>query len=68
MQTLTVEALTKNFKKIRAVNNLIFCLDSGSIVALTGPNGAGKSTMLRCIMGLLFCYDFVAFSHKAGNR
>lgn len=53
MQTLTVEALSKTFKKNTVVNNLSFSLESGRIVALTGPNGAGKTTTLKCIMGLL---------------
>ena len=53
MQTLTVEGLSKTFKKNTVVNSLNFCLESGQIVALTGPNGAGKTTTLKCIMGLL---------------
>ncbi len=30
-----------------------FCIEQGSIMALTGPSGAGKSTLLRLIAGLL---------------
>jgi len=50
---LTVEGLTKKFKKIPAVDDISFSLHSGNIVGLLGPNGAGKSTTIKTIAGLL---------------
>lgn len=41
-------------KKYKAVNNLSFSVEGGSVVGLVGPNGAGKSTTIYCMLGLLF--------------
>lgn len=37
---------------MRALDEVSFTLERGSVTALVGPNGAGKSTLLRCIAGL----------------
>ena len=50
---LRVEALTKKYRKIVAVDNISFSLNQGDIVGLLGPNGAGKSTTIKTIVGLL---------------
>ncbi|HEY9685585.1 MAG TPA: ABC transporter ATP-binding protein [Coleofasciculaceae cyanobacterium] len=36
----------------RALKDVSFRLEAGSITALVGPNGAGKTTLLRCIAAL----------------
>ena len=46
------EALSKQFGKQLAVNNLTAKVASGRITGFLGPNGAGKSTTLRCLVGL----------------
>lgn len=50
---LTVNAVTKDFGKIRALNEITFSVKSGEIAALLGPNGAGKTTLMRLMAGLL---------------
>ena len=50
---LEVSGLVKQYKKIRAVDDLTFTIRPGEIVGLLGPNGAGKTTAMRCIGGIL---------------
>lgn len=49
---LEVEALTKQFGGLPAVDGVTFGIDGGEIVAVVGPNGAGKSTLLKTVAGL----------------
>jgi ABC-2 type transport system ATP-binding protein len=49
-----VERLTKVFAgRVRAVDDLTFGVEPGSVTGFLGPNGAGKTTTLRCILGLV---------------
>jgi branched-chain amino acid transport system permease protein len=50
---LEVDALTKHFGGVPAVDDVTFGIDDGEIVAVVGPNGAGKSTLLKTIAGFL---------------
>lgn len=50
---LKVKNLTKKFKKITAVDNISFEVNSGEIVGLLGENGAGKTTTLRMLATML---------------
>jgi ABC-2 type transport system ATP-binding protein len=50
---LEVAHLCKEYKKLRAVDDLSFVLNPGEIVGLLGPNGAGKTTAMRCMAGIL---------------
>jgi len=49
---LIVDHVTKDFGKIRAVNNVTFSVGKGEMVTLLGPSGCGKSTILRSVAGL----------------
>ncbi|HEY7730700.1 MAG TPA: ABC transporter ATP-binding protein [Gaiellaceae bacterium] len=49
---LEVDAVTKHFGGLPAVDGVTFGIDDGDIVAVVGPNGAGKSTLLKVIVGL----------------
>jgi ABC-2 type transport system ATP-binding protein len=49
---VTVDALTKSYGELVAVEGLTFSLAPGSITGFLGPNGAGKSTTLRLLLGL----------------
>lgn len=46
---LAVEELTLAFGGVRAIDELSFEIEDGSITALIGPNGAGKTSVLNVI-------------------
>lgn len=48
---LDVEGLSLSFGGLKAINNVSFAVEQGSITALIGPNGAGKTSMFNCISG-----------------
>lgn len=50
---LHVQALTKEYGKEKAVNQVTFSLYKNTATALIGPNGAGKTTTLSILAGLL---------------
>ncbi len=50
---IEISALTKNYGKTVALNNVFLNLYSGNIIGLLGPNGSGKTTLIKLIMGLL---------------
>ncbi len=50
---LEVEALTKRFGAVTAVDAVSFSVARGSTAALLGANGAGKTTTMAMILGLL---------------
>lgn len=50
---IEVVNLTKEYKKIKAIDNLSFEVHEGEILGLLGPNGSGKSTTINCILSLL---------------
>lgn len=47
------EGLSKEFKDIKAVNDVNFEVQKGEIVGLLGENGAGKTTTLRMLATML---------------
>jgi branched-chain amino acid transport system ATP-binding protein len=50
---LEVRDLAKSFGGIKAVSDVSFDLERGSMLAMIGPNGAGKSTCFNLINGQL---------------
>ena len=50
---IVVDHLTKQYKKLRAVDDLSFRVRSGRVTGFLGPNGAGKTTTLRMLLGLV---------------
>lgn len=50
--TLQLKDVSKNFRAIKAVDNVSLQLFGGKIIVLVGVNGAGKSSLLRVIAGL----------------
>ncbi len=49
---LEVRGLTKIFPGVRALDDVEFTLQEGSVHAVCGENGAGKSTLMNILMGL----------------
>ena len=47
-----VRGLSKSFGAVRAVSDLGFTVEPGSVAGFLGPNGAGKTTTLRMVLGL----------------
>lgn len=50
---LEIENLNKDFGTTRALDNVSFGVERGSICGLLGPNGAGKTTLLRIVNSIL---------------
>ena len=50
---IETHALTRDFKKTRAVDSLNLSIQPGELFGLVGPDGAGKTTTLRLLAGLL---------------
>ena len=51
---IRVEALTKRYNSILALDHLSLEVPDGAVFGLLGPNGAGKTTFLRLVMGFVF--------------
>jgi branched-chain amino acid transport system ATP-binding protein len=49
---LNVNAVSKDFGGIRALDEVDLVVGDKEIVALIGPNGAGKTTFFNCITGI----------------
>jgi ABC-2 type transport system ATP-binding protein len=47
------DLFSRNFRIVRAVDDITFSIPEGSIVGFLGPNGAGKSTTIKMLTGVL---------------
>lgn len=54
MPVLEVQNLKKYFATQKAVDDISFTVEKGSIFGLLGPNGAGKTTLIRMITGIFY--------------
>jgi ABC-2 type transport system ATP-binding protein len=52
MSLLEVKNLSRHFGALRAVDDVSFTLEAGTILGFIGPNGAGKSTTMRILATL----------------
>ncbi len=53
MNLLSVNGISKAFKKRQVVKNVSFTIEPGQVVGLLGPNGAGKTTSFYMVVGLV---------------
>ena len=51
--SIEIKNLNKSYEDFKAVKNLNFKIDTGSIIGLLGPNGCGKTTTIGMILGLI---------------
>ena len=50
---IITENISKDFKEIKAVDNVSLHVKAGEVLALLGPNGAGKTTTVRMLTTVL---------------
>jgi ABC-2 type transport system ATP-binding protein len=50
---IEIQNLSKSFGPIRAVDDVSFRVERGTVLGFLGPNGAGKSTTMRMLTGFL---------------
>lgn len=50
---LEIKDLSKNYKKVRALNRLNLKVEPGMVFGILGPNGSGKTTTLGILLGVL---------------
>ena len=53
MTILSIDNLSKDYGKIKALQNVSFSVPQGSVFGILGPNGSGKTTLLGIIMDVL---------------
>src|ERR1700742_1768945 len=49
---IETSGLTKQYRRVTALDNCTISVPEGRISTLVGPNGAGKTTLLRLLAGL----------------
>ncbi len=52
-KVIEITELSKEFKDVKAVNNLSLNVYRGDVFGFLGPNGAGKSTTIRMMLSLI---------------
>lgn len=51
---LSIQHITKTYKGgLKAVDDLSFTVQSGTVMGILGPNGAGKTTTIRMILNII---------------
>jgi len=53
MPVLTIDKLSKNYGPVRALQNVSFNVERGTVFGILGPNGSGKTTLLGIVMDIL---------------
>ncbi len=50
---ITVSHISRDYGKVKAVQDVSFDVDSGEVFGLIGPDGAGKTSLFRMMATLL---------------
>ncbi|MEP7164711.1 MAG: ABC transporter ATP-binding protein [Ferruginibacter sp.] len=57
--------VTKQFGKMKALDNVSVKCNRGECIALIGPNGSGKTTFIKAVLGMVVCDSgFITFNDK----
>jgi len=52
MEIIKINNVSKDYKNIKALNNINLSINEGELYGLLGVNGAGKTTLLKILSGL----------------
>ncbi|WP_125712477.1 ABC transporter ATP-binding protein [Companilactobacillus kedongensis] len=61
---LDVKHVSKEFKTVKALNDINFSVENGQILGLIGQNGAGKSTTFHSILNFLHYDGKITWENK----
>ncbi len=50
---IRIDHISKNFKKLRALDDISAVFSKGQVISLIGPNGSGKTTLIKSILGMV---------------
>ena len=53
MAILKIDNLTKNYKSVKALDNVSFSVPAKTVFGILGPNGSGKTTLLGIVMDVI---------------
>ena len=69
-QAITVEHLVKNYRDVKAVQDISFTVGQGELFAFLGENGAGKSTTINILCTILkkTAGDVTILGHCSGRE
>ncbi len=57
--------VTKQFGKLKVLDNVSVKCNKGECIALIGPNGSGKTTFIKCVLGMVVPDNgFITFNDK----
>jgi ABC-type multidrug transport system ATPase subunit len=57
---LSIQHISKSYKKVKALNDISFDVNQGELFGLIGPDGAGKTTLFRILTTLLIADEGIA--------
>lgn len=57
--------VSKQFGRLKVLDNITVTCNRGECIALIGPNGSGKTTLIKCMLGMVVpSSGFITFNDK----